>query len=142
MAINQAVLRTEEGFNDVIINPVSFTDQWTDIGYMIRSKDSLSLAFWLDISVNDSTDIRFRPVVYLKESTDDFYLLPTEEIYTGVNKFYPKYYQLQKIEDQRILFQVNTGNMIPFVSIQIYDATSGFSGTRAVINSIKVTQRN
>ena len=141
MAVNQPTTTIKGAVNDLIREEKVFTDQWQDIGYMIECGSATSIVFWLDIEVNDSTEIYFRPVAFQKPNTDEYYEFPTEEIHTGVNKFYPKVYQLQKIADQRVMFQVNPARMMPYIGIQIMDATTG-AVTRAKVKSLKFSARN
>jgi len=138
---SQSIIMPQGAVTDLISSPVTFTDQWQDIGHVIECGSSISMVLWLDIEVNDSTEIYFRPVAYDRKYSDDYYEFPTEEIHTGVNKFYPKVYQLQKIADQRVMFQVNPARMMPYIGIQIMDATIG-AVTRAKVKSLKFSARN
>lgn len=139
MAVNQGTINIANGVN-ILDSARVFTDAWQDIGKVLNCAQYTSIVFWLDIEVNDSTLIYFRPVAFQKENTDDYYLLPTEEIHTGVNKFYPKKYQLQLPEDQKVTFQVNPSEMIPFIGIQIYDGTEGITD-RAILKTIHYSAR-
>ena len=59
-----------------------------------------------------------------------------------LNKFYPKVYQVQKLEDQKVVFQIPIAKLIKYIDIEILDETDNFSGTRATVNSLKLTAEN
>lgn len=124
----------------IIKAPVSFTDSWSKIGRRIQTVGMDSVLIWLDITINDSTDLYFRgqAIARRNDAALSGYSLPTEEIHTGVNKFYPKVYQLQKLEDQKVVFQIPTAKLIKYVDIEIFD-DSGAVATRAVVNSMLLT---
>jgi len=125
---------------NVTRTPVSFTDAWQKVGRRIQTVGMNSILIWLDITINDSTVLYFRgqAVAARNDAVLSGYSLPTEEIHTGINKFYPKVYQVQKLEDQRVVFQVPIAKLIKYVDIEVFD-DSGAVGTRALINSIRLT---
>lgn len=125
---------------NVIKAPVSFTNSWKRIGRRIQTVGMDSILIWLDITINDSTNVYFRgqAIARRNDAALSGYSLPTEEIHTGINKFYPKVYQLQKIEDQKVVFQIPIARLIKYIDIEIFD-DSGAVATRAVVNSMLLT---
>jgi len=123
---------------------VSFTDSWQKIGRRIQTVGMNSILLWIDISINNSTKLYFRGQAIAKRNDVVLsgYSLPTEEIHMGINKFYPKVYQVQKLEDQKVVFQIPIAKLIKYIDIEILDETDNFSGTRATVNSLKLTAEN
>ena len=118
--------------------PITLTTEYQKIGSRILTKNSDGLVFWLDLDINDSTGIEFRAVAFHSQDDDSEYSFPTEEIFTGINKIYPKYYEVQKLEDQKIMFQVTTAKAIPYIEIQIRAAELG--ATPAILNSLMCSE--
>ena len=123
---------------ELIKTPVSFTDSWTRIGGRIQTVAMRSILVWLDLTINDSTELYFRAQAVAEKDDVSTYSFPTEEIHMGINKFYPKVYQVQKLEDQKVIFQVPIANLIRYIDIEIIDS-SGAVATSAIVNSLKIT---
>lgn len=137
MSYSGKIITVVGSSEEYLDTPITLTNDWVTIGSRIGTIGLTSIGVWLDVVINDSTEILIRPVCYPSERSDNGYSVPTMEIYTGINHVYPKQYLLEEASDQKLTFQITTAKIIPYVEIQVKAGTVGV--TPATINSLILT---
>jgi len=121
----------------LITAPYTLTNSWAKVGNVINCKGINSIAVWLDISINTTTSLDFR-FQGLTDPTDvGGYSFPTEEISVGMNKVYPRVFHIQKYDNQKLVVQTITADIIPYVQFEIISNAN--TGLAAVLETAYVT---
>lgn len=114
------------------------TGSWADLstvvaGPLINAMDCLAISLWLKITINDSTDLRFRVLAAQTESATDFYSFPIEAASATVVDVSPEYKELTDDLDQNIVLPISSADNFPFIKIQVMAGTPG--ATPAVVTA-------
>ena len=118
--------------------PKEVTNTPERLTYRVGTIGLDAIGIWLSITLNDSTKVSVIPMAVNEEHDDNTYNVPTMEIHTGVNKVFPKRYELQSTDAQQsIVFQITTSRIIPYIDIYVYAETVG--ATPATIDSMVIT---
>lgn len=117
--------------------PQSPTIAWVDIGRMLYVQGLGSLAFWIDVAMNDSRNLRFRVQAVPAPESINRFDIPIQTVQSDVVEIDTEFFEFQQDVDQKILFQSSLGNLVPYVQLQVQAGTVG--AIPAVINDILVS---
>lgn len=137
MSYNSRIISQIGSSTEVLSSPLALTDTDTRVAFRIATIGLTSIAVWINYSINDSTGIVITPFASHRETEGTIYNVPTMEIHTGINKVFPKVYEMDKDSDTNIVFQITTGKLLPY--IEIYARASVVGANPAVINSMVIT---
>lgn len=103
----------------LISAPQAVTAGWVAVGTVIDVRDINRISFWIDLAINDSTDVRFR-LVGLKELTSsDKFSLPIKSVGPSVVAVEPEYYELTVDADTKIVLDFSTIDLVPYAQLQV-----------------------
>ena len=117
----------------------NFTGSWVDVNDVIDVKDVNVLGAWLDIDINDGSDVRFRLVGLMEDDATDEYPLPIKTVSASDVKVEDHYYELNVDSDQKVILDFEISDLIPFVKLQMQAGTPGASP--AQLESCYLTKR-
>jgi len=113
---------------------VPITGAWVDVSELMNVKQIEGIAVWVDVTINDSKNLRFRAVSVPSEQSVDEFNLPIQTVESDIIKVKPEFFEFEDDIDQKILFQVSIGDLVPYVKIQVQAGLLG--ATVAVINQL------
>jgi len=135
MSVQHVILAGNSNCRNILSAPQTLTGSWVDIGDAINTMSSY-ITVWIDLSINDSLNVRLRPIAK-QESAGDDYVLP---IITGASSLASVDhlgYEFAKDEDQKVTFSIELVGSIPVVQLQVMAVTPG--ATPGVIERIDVS---
>ena len=98
------------------------------------------LGLWLNVDINNSTNVRFRAVGKReKGDTSDYPLIITTTTASDI-KVEDEYFELSVDADQLLIAEILTNNLVPYVQIQVQTGTVG--ATAGQIDAADVTFSN
>lgn len=106
---------------------------WADIGTALSVGGARWTSAWIDVTINDSNDARFR-LVGQTESGGSAYTLPIQTVGASAVSVEDQYYELNTDEDQKMVLTWELAGALPFVKFQARVGTAG--GTAAELNSV------
>lgn len=117
--------------------PQTLTGSWVDLGREFRTDRKEKVSLWLDITINDSENLRIRILGKLNLATADEYCLPISTVSGSEIDIQDEYNELSDDVDQKIVVNVLLEHLIPVIQWQVQVGTVG--ATPAVINSAYMT---
>lgn len=111
----------------------NFTDSWVDYGPEICIDDRKGLSLWLNLKINDTQDMRIRPMARCIPGGDD-YVLPLKTLTATVINVEDEYFEFTTDEDQKRVISFVFGCVIPYVQFQIKAGLVGVTAGQ-VLNS-------
>lgn len=102
------------------------TASWANLGPVLDASGSDAIGVWIDLDINDSTDFRVRAVGRLTSSGDD-YLLPIRTVSASDVKVEGEYVEFNVDANQKMIVEVSTDQVVPFVQLQIQAGAVGAS---------------
>jgi len=105
------------------------TVNWQDAGAEIPMTGYTKLGVWINIDIGDSENFRIRALAKHTSAGADEYIVPIRTVYTDKVSIEEEYLEFNEDEDQLVLFEVDTNNLVPYIQLQIsagvVDATAG-----------------
>lgn len=102
----------------------SVTAAWANFGAEINTDGHKCIGLWLDVTINNSTDVRIRALAVHTPSGDQYKL--TDEVTTAsVVAVAEEYYELTNDVNQLIVIPIALNGVIPSVQFQIMAGTPG-----------------
>lgn len=105
------------------------TASFADLGSIVDVRGFTSIAVFLKIDINDSLNVQLQAIGRTKETATDDYLLPIKSVSlsAGLVKLKAGIFEFDSDTNQLIIIEVETGNLIPFIQLQIKAGTVGAS---------------
>ena len=105
------------------------TASFEDLGSLINAKGFTSIAVFIKIDINDSANVQLKAIGRTKETGSDDYLLPIKSVSlsAGTVKVKEGVFEFDSDTDQLLIIEIETGNLIPFIQLQVKVGTVGAS---------------
>lgn len=111
---------------NIVSTPQDMTGSWADLGAEIHLDGFETLTVWAKITINDSTDVRFRGLCKQTKTADDEYEFVVQGIPQGsLVTLSPVYYEVTSDVDQNLVISVPLGGAIPVIQFQVKVGTVG-----------------
>lgn len=107
------------------------TAAWADAGAEIPMSGYTKLGVWINIDINDSENFRIRALAKHTSAGSDEYVVPIRTVYTDKVTLEDEYLEFNDDEDQLVLFEVDTNNLIPYIQLQIQAGVVGATAGQA-----------
>ncbi len=121
----------------LISSAQNLTDSWVDLGFEIECISYNTLAVWIELDINLSSNARIRAIAKHASGGANEYVLPIKTVSATDIKVDAEYTEFNTDADQSMVLSVELANVVPFVQFQIQAGTVG--GTAAQIDSAYVT---
>ena len=123
----------------VIATAQTLTAGFVDLGDEIDVKGFTSVGIFLDVNINDSLDLQIRIIGRTESGGADDYLLNINSTsFTSAKiRYKTGFLELENDADQKIIIEIPTGNLIPFIQLQVKAGTLGASAgiiTKALVS--------
>lgn len=82
---------------------------------------------WLNIDINDSQNVRVRAVGKLSKNAANEYNLPIKTTSSSQVTIQDEFMEFNDDADQKVLLEIVTNGLIPFVQLQVEAGTVGAS---------------
>lgn len=115
----------------------AFTAAWADMGDELRVQGVRFLVLWLQVTVNGSTNMRFRILAKTEEDGAIEYSLPIETDAAAVITIEPRFVELNNDADQNIVLGWELAGAAPWIQFQIQVGALG--APAATVDSAIVT---
>lgn len=123
----QQVIQTRAGPEGVITSPQNLTASWADLGSEKIVPGFKTAALWLDVDINDSSNVRIRCLAKRAPATGLEYVLPINTVGASSVAVEDEYFELNVDADQQIIVKVTLDNVIPVIQWQVIAGTLGAS---------------
>ena len=107
------------------------TAAWADSGAEIPMSGYTKLGVWINIDINDSENFRIRALAKHTSAGADEYIVPIRTVYTDKVSIEEEYLEFNDDEDQLVLFEIDTNNLVPYVQLQIQAGVVGATAGQA-----------
>jgi len=132
----------------LITTPHTFAaaDTWEEIGTIDPNKNHHIDAFYGDVTMGTSTELKFRGVIFM-EDTDGPYPFPLKQSQGNKHRILIDEFDIPEFlkgdntksaTEGKFTWPLNIGNVTPIVKVQAKVKTLG--GTPAIINSLNYTK--
>lgn len=108
----------DNAITSMISAPQTLTGAWVDVGAPIDTRDIYRVSLWVDLDINNSTDVRFRLVGKKTVDATDVFSLPIKTVLPASVKVEPEYYEFNVDADQKQLLDWFVADMAPYVQVQ------------------------
>ncbi len=115
------------GPQDVIAAPVAVAvvaPNWQDLTAELEVSGVFSIALWVELTINDSTDVRVR-AVGLHATGGVEYTIPTETDTANVVTLEASYYEFNVDADQNQILSWQPAGLFPIIKFQIQAGVLG-----------------
>lgn len=102
----------------------TLTAGWVNLGAEINCEGALSIALWIDLDVNNSTNVRIRALARNAAGGSD-YVFPIKTTYASNVKVQSEYIELDVDADQKIILETTLDGLVPFVQFQVMAEVAG-----------------
>lgn len=116
------------------------TASWANIGPVINCEGSDSVGIFLNMIIGTDLNFRVRAIGRLTATGDD-YLLPIRTASASDVKVEGQYIELNVDADQKIILEVETDQIVPFIQMQIQVGTVGGGPAHGTVLSMWKTER-
>lgn len=136
MAVDEIILRQ---YNNRVVQltnqAITVTAVWQDVtSKVINTKNVDSVGLWVDATINDARNLRFRAVGVPEAKSTEEYDLPIQTVDPDIIKLEAEFFEFEIDLDQKMVFQLSIGDLIPYIKIQVQAGTVG--ATPAVLNKV------
>ena len=114
------------------------TGSWANLGPIIDASGSDAVGIWINLDINDSTNFRVRAVGRLTATGDD-YLMPIRSASASDVKVEGEYIEFNVDADQKMILEVGTDQVVPFLQFQVQVGVVGASA--AIVLSAYKTEK-
>lgn len=130
-------MRDLQGAFSLIASSQNFTSSWADLGSPIAANTLSDIGLWLNIDINDGSDLKVRALAKKTIDDTDEYSLPLIVLSAGEEGVYIRYKVLEITTDTNIIIATETSNLVPFIQFQIMADTPG--ATPAAVTKAEYT---
>ena len=123
---------------DLISSAQDFPAAWADLGGEIPVAGRTHIGLWIDVDVNDSTDLQLKILYKHTSGHADEFEMPIKVLSATDVKVEPGYFELNSDADQKLYLSFPLDGLVPYVQFQIKAGTLG-AGTDAQIDSAVYT---
>lgn len=103
----------------------NLTGAWADLGSEVKTSGFQHLGLWLNVDINDSSDVRVRVLAKHTEAHADEFSLPIKTVGASSVAIEDEYFELTDDADQKILIGVDLDGIVPVIQIQVMAGTLG-----------------
>lgn len=123
--------------------PLVLSTSWQDVGLVMVSGDFDLAAFWLDIDINNSTDMQFKLLGSGSEAFTSAYELPIQDVSATKVGIQPQVFEISVDADQKVIIPVSISDGIPYIKLQAKVLVAGVTPGRVLsaFASAKTTGR-
>lgn len=111
----------------LITSAQTLTDSWADLGGEQDMSKYKRCMVWLNIDINDSQNVRVRAVGKLSKNAANEYNLPIKTTSSSQVTIQDEFMEFNDDADQKVLLEIVTNGLIPFVQLQVEAGTVGAS---------------
>ena len=115
------------------LGSADFGTAWGTVGTAFQTAGARSIGAFIDVTVNDSQDMRFR-LQGQRTASGSAYSLPISGVSNDRVSVQPEYFELAQDADQLVLLGWELGGVVPYSRLQIQVSSAG--STAAEINRI------
>ena len=124
---------TYSNVETILASSVNVEATWTDVGSIVDMQDYNYVNLFISLTINDSTDVRFRGVVQIEEEPTTDYSFCIESISADKISVSPEYVELSKDENSNLVLEFKADG-VRYIQIQ---AEAGVVGaTPATIDKL------
>lgn len=117
------------------------TASWVDLGDPVPMSDWNRCALWANLDINNTNDARVRAIAKLTDTVGaGEYTLPIKVVTSSDVKVEGEYIEFNVDADQKMVLEVETKGLVPFIQFQVQAGTVG--ATAGQFDSAIVTQSN
>ena len=102
----------------------NLTAAWVNLGPEIGTDGHNAIVLWLDIDINDTTNVRFR-ILAKHTSGGDEYVLPIKTETASVVNIADEYFEFVTDVDAKRVIGIALARIIPFIQVQIQAGAVG-----------------
>lgn len=124
MATNDGFKRTPTGLV-LAAAPQTITDTWADMGGEIETAGYKNMGMWYSLDINDSQNVRFRFLAKQLPGAAGEYSFPIKTVSATKIDLEFEYFEVVNDADQKVVFSIDLGNLIPIVQVQVMAGTAG-----------------
>lgn len=103
----------------------NFTASWADLGSAVNVNQYARVGLFLNLDINDSLNTRVRALAMKGLSDLNEYNFPISTVGTSDVKVEAEYIEFNVDADQKIILEVVTNGLVPYVQFQISAGTAG-----------------
>lgn len=105
------------------------TANFANFGSLINAKGFTSIGVFIKLNINDSLNVQLKAIGRTEEAGTDDYLLPIKSVSltAGTVKVKEGVFEFDSDADQLLIIEIETGNLIPFIQLQVKAGTVGAS---------------
>lgn len=104
-------------------DPIELTDTWQNLGQEINCKGVNTIALWVDVDINGSTDVSFQALTRLV-SGGDAYEFPIKTISSSKVSIEDEDIELNVDADQKVVIEFSLNGIVPYVQFQTKDGNN------------------
>ena len=105
--------------------PQSFTANWVDLGVELFVAGAEVIGIWLNLDVNDSTNMRIRLIAKHTTAGADEYVIPIRTVSAGAVNVQAEYVEFSTDADQKMLLSAALDSIVAYVQFQIQAGAVG-----------------
>ena len=119
---------------ELIAAPQDFTALWVDLGNWHNVEGAFAVALFLELEINDSTDMRVRLLATYLPGGDQF-TLPIQTVAAAVVTLQPEYMEFNVDEDRLMAISWSLDSCISSIQVQIQVGAVGAPTAAQVITA-------
>jgi len=123
---------------DLLSAAQPLTDTFADLGDEIRTNNFESFGLFLVLDINTSQDVQIRAMAKHTANSADEFAIPIRTVSSSDVKIQDEVIELNDDVDQKVILQVDTDYIMPYVQIQVRAGTVG--GTPGEITSAVIVR--
>lgn len=105
----------------------TITGAWADLGSEITTKGYNVIGLWIDLNINDSTNVRFRCLLKHTSAGADEFSLPILTAGASSIAAEVEYVELNVDADQKLILSWDLDCVVPYVQFQVMAGAAGAS---------------
>lgn len=125
--VNSAPTWGPIGPESILSAAQNLTTSWADLGAEISVVGYTHLGVWVEVDINDSTNVRIRALAKHTQGGSEEYELPILSVGASDIQVEDAYFEFGDDADQKKLLKICTDNIIPFVQLQVQTGVAGAS---------------
>lgn len=110
---------------ELISEPQDLTADWVNLGPIIEMANWSRMAPYIDLDINDSLNVRVRAIVKRGRNDAKAYNLPIRNVSASDVKLEDEYLEFNVDADQKMVLEVETKGLVPFIQLQVMAGTVG-----------------
>jgi len=110
----------------LISSAQDLTNAWADLGDPVKMANRSTCGLWINLDINATNNARVRALAQLDQSgTLGEFFLPIKTVSTSDIKVQDEYIEFNDDADQKMILEVETNNLIPWLQFQVMAGTVG-----------------